>query len=77
MHRKFGLTHNMLYFSVAESRVNRTYIYDIDEKYVIVLEPRRNGTAYYLLTAYHLEGKDAARNKIMNKYNRRRLPNLL
>lgn len=68
---------NMLYFSVAESRVNRTYIYDIDEKYVIVLEPRRNGTAYYLLTAYHLEGKDAARNKIMNKYNRRRLPNLL
>lgn len=68
---------NMLYFSVAEPRANRTYIYDIDEKYVIVLEPRRNGTAYYLLTAYHLEGKDAARNKIMSKYNKRRLPNLL
>lgn len=68
---------NMLYFSVAEPRANRTYIYDIDEKYVIVLEPRKNGTAYYLLTAYHLEGKDAARNKIMSKYNRRRLPNLL
>lgn len=68
---------NMLYFSVAEPRANRTYIYDIDEKYVIVLELRRNGTAYYLLTAYHLEGKDAARNKILNKYNRRRLPNLL
>lgn len=68
---------NMLYFSVAEPRSPRTYIYDIDEKYVIVLEPRRNGTAYYLLTAYHLEGKDAARNKIMTKYNRRRLPTLL
>lgn len=68
---------NMLYFSVAEPRSPRTYIYDIDEKYVIVLEPRRNGTAYYLLTAYHLEGKDAARNKIMAKYNRRRMPILL
>ena len=68
---------NMLYFSVDEPRAPRTYIYDIDEKYVIVLEPRRNGSAYYLLTAYHLEGKDAARNKIMNKYRRRRLPNLL
>lgn len=68
---------NMLYFSVKEPRCARTYIYDIDENYVIVLEPRRNGTAYYLLTAYHLEGKDAARNKIMNKYKRRRLPELL
>lgn len=68
---------NMLYFSVAEPRSVRTYIYDVDEKYVIVLEPRRNGSAYYLLTAYPLEGKDAARNKILNKYNRRRLPTLL
>lgn len=68
---------NMLYFSVAEPKSTRTYIYDADEKYVIVLEPRRDNTAYYLLTAYHLEGKDAARNKIMSKYNRRRLPSLL
>lgn len=68
---------NMLYFSVAEPRAPRTYIYDIDEKYVIVLEPRRNNSAYYLLTAYHLEGKDAARNKIIAKYNRRKLPQLL
>lgn len=67
----------VLYFSVAEPRTHRTYIYDQDENYVIVLEPRRNGTAYYLLTAYHLEGKDAARDKIMNKYRRRRLPQLL
>ena len=68
---------NMLYFSVDEGRSYRTYIYDMDEKYVIVLEPLRNNTAYYLLTAYHLEGRDAARNKILNRYNRRRLPNLL
>lgn len=67
----------MLYFSVAEPRANRTYIYDIDENYVIILEPLRNGTSYYLLTAYHLEGKDLARNKIMRKYNTRRLPHIL
>lgn len=71
------LTDNRLCFSVAEPRCVRTYIYDVDEKYVIVLEPLRNGTAYYLLTAYPLEGKDAAKNKIMNKYRRRRLPELL
>lgn len=70
-------TTNMLYFSVDEPRCVRTYIYDIDEEYVIVLEPLRNKNAYYLLTAYHLEGKDRARNKIINKYNRRRLDYLL
>mgnify|MGYP005854910829 FL=1 len=34
--------------------VIRTYIYDIDQEYVIILEPQRSGTDYYLLTAYHL-----------------------
>lgn len=59
----------MLYFSVNEPRRKiRTYIYDKDEKYVIILEPLRNKTAYYLLTAYPLMGKDAARNKILKKY---------
>lgn len=71
------LPNNRLCFSVAEPRSIRTYIYDVQEKYVIVLEPLRNETAYYLLTAYPLEGKDAARNKIMNKYNRRRLLQLI
>lgn len=42
-----------------EDRINRkdiirTYIYDMDEEYVIILEPQRSGTDYYLLTAYHL-----------------------
>ncbi len=68
---------NMLYFSVREPNAIRTYIYDIDEKYVIVLEPLRNNTAYYLLTAYYLQGKDAARNKILRKYHHRRLQELL
>ena len=68
---------DMLYFSVAEPRGVRTYIYDIAENYVIILEPLRNGSSYFLLTAYYLEGKDAARNKIMRKYRNRRLPQIL
>lgn len=67
----------MLYFSVEEPAGKRTYIYDVDEEYVVILEPRRNGTAYYLLTAFHLQGKDAARNKILVKYRKRRLDILL
>lgn len=63
---------NMYVFSVNEPACGvRTYIYDKDENYVIVLEPLRNGQEYYLLTAYHLDGKDKARNKMMKKYSRR------
>ncbi|CAM1333372.1 hypothetical protein [Tenacibaculum aestuariivivum] len=62
---------NILYFSVKEPQGNRTYIYDKDEKYVIVLEPLRKVDEYYLLTAYHLTGKDAKRNKILKKYKRK------
>jgi len=62
---------NMLVFSVNESRGYRTYIYDEDEKYVIVLEPLRKLNEYYLLTAYHLRGKDAKKDKIKKKYRRR------
>lgn len=61
----------ILHFSVKEPVGLRTYIYDMEEKYVIVLEPLRNNSAYYLLTAYYLMGKDAKRNKMMNKYKRR------
>jgi hypothetical protein len=62
---------NMLVFSVAEPEGKRTYIYDKDEKYVIVLEPLRNKDEYYLLTAYYLQGKDAQRDKMMKNYKRR------
>lgn len=62
----------MYVFSVDESACGvRTYIYDKDENYVIVLEPLRNSNEYYLLTAYHLRGKDKSRDKIMKKYKRR------
>ena len=48
---------------------------DKDEKYVIVLEPLHYKDEYFLLTAYHLEGKDAARDKMVKKY-KRRMPDL-
>ena len=62
---------NMLLFSVEEREGIRTYFYDKDENYVIVLEPRRDGVSYYLLTAYYIRGKDAQRNKMEKKYKRR------
>lgn len=62
---------NMLYFTVKEPEGFRTYVYDRDEEYVVVLEPLRDKTAYYLLSAYKLEGKDVQRKKIERKYNRR------
>lgn len=62
---------NMLHFTVKEPEGFRTYIYDRDEEYVVVLEPLRNGISYYLLSAHKLEGKDAQRNKIERKYKRR------
>ena len=62
---------NMLLFSVKEPEGIRTYYYDADEKYVIVLEPLRCGDAYYLLSAYYIKGKDAQRNKIEKKYKRK------
>jgi len=61
----------MYVFSVKEPEGNRTYIYDIDEKYVIILEPLRKVQSYYLITAYYVKGKDAKRDKIMKKYKRK------
>ena len=46
--------------------VIRTYIYDIKQEYVIILEPQRSKTDYYLLTAYLLNepgGKKQIENK--------------
>ena len=61
----------MLVFSVKEPEGVRTYIYDKDEKYAIVLEPLHHKNEYFLLTAYHLQGKDAARDKMVKKYKRK------
>ena len=64
----------------AEERVNgrnvfRTYIYDTIEEYIIVLEPQRTGTDYYLLTAHHLT-EDWAK-KAMAKRMKRKLLDIL
>ena len=64
-------TEKVLAFSVKEPSGTRTYIYDIDELYVIILEPLRKVKGYYLITAYYLKGKDRKRNKILKKYKRR------
>lgn len=62
---------NMLLFSVNEPEGIRTYYYDEDENYVLILEPGRDKSFYYLLTAYPVRGKDKARDKIRKKYRRR------
>lgn len=68
---------NVLVFSVEERNGNRTYIFDIDESYVIILEPLRNKDEYYLLTAYYVRGKDKQRKKFEKKYKKFRLPEIL
>lgn len=53
--------------------INRTYIYDLEQEYVIILEPQRSGMDYYLLTAYHLNqpgGKKQILNKLKKKLNK-------
>lgn len=61
---------NMMVFSLKEPEGYRTYIFDVDENYVIVLEPLRKKDEYYLLTAFYIQGKDAMRNKFKKKYAR-------
>lgn len=62
---------NVLVFTVEEPEGKRTYIWDKDEDYIIVLEPLRKKEEYFLLTAYYMEGKDKARNKMVKKWKRR------
>lgn len=50
----------------------RTYIYDIEQRYIIVLDPQRTNRDYYLVTAYYLN-KEYGENKI-KKLMKRRLP---
>lgn len=54
-------------FSVSErdtrkrKDVIRTYIYNVDKKYIVVLEPQNSKTDYYLLTAYYLNKSYASK----------------
>lgn len=55
---------------IARKDVIRTYIYDKEQDYVIILEPQRSGTDYYLLTAYYLNepgGKKQIEKKLKKK----------
>ncbi len=48
----------------------RTYIYDLEQEYVIILEPQKSGLDYFLLTAYYLNepgGKEQIENKLNKK----------
>ena len=48
----------------------RTYIYDVKQKYVIVMEPQRSGKDYYLLSAYYLNrsyGEKMLQKKLKSK----------
>lgn len=64
----------MLVFSVEDPEGIRTYIFDEEQNYVIILEPYRNKQEYYLITAYFLEGRNT--EKIKKKY-KRRLPSII
>lgn len=58
-----------LIFSHLDSSGHRTYLYDRDESYVVILEPLRKVDEYYLITAYYIQGRD--KFKIENKYTNR------
>lgn len=53
-------------FSVKERKdgkdVIRTYLFDVMEEYVVVLEPQRTQQDYYLLSAYYLNEDWAKKN---------------
>ena len=51
--------------------VIRTYLFDEKENYVIVLEPYRKTTDYYLLSAYYLEDKYGGIKTMKKKYLRK------
>lgn len=61
---------DILFFNVQDE--NRTYILDCTEKYLIVLEPLRNKSGYYLLSAHCL--LPANFKKAMKKYTTRSSP---
>ena len=49
----------------------RTYIYDLEQEYVVILEPQKSGLDYYLLTAYHLN--EPGGKKQIEKKKKRKL----
>lgn len=56
---------------VKGKNVVRTYIYDKVEEYIVILEPQRSTTDYYLLTAYYLKKGLGGPKQIKNKLKRK------
>ena len=71
---------NLELFSVEErdqrkrKNIVRTYILNLEEKYVVILEPQNSNQDYYLITAYYLNKKYGL--KQMKKKAKKKLPNL-
>lgn len=69
---------NIEIFSIIErdakkrKNVTHTYIYDLEQEYVIVMEPQNSNMDYYLLSAYFLN-KDYGTKK-MKKKLKKKLP---
>jgi len=51
--------------------ITRTFIHNVTENYIVILEPQRSGLDYYLITAYYLEKKLGGPKSINKIYNRR------
>ncbi|MDX2282160.1 MAG: hypothetical protein NW218_21405 [Saprospiraceae bacterium] len=74
VHVEEQLEGNIIIFSYID-RIDgrdkcRTYIYNTDHAYVIILELQNSGKDYYLITAYHLNQKQG-RNQIENKLKKK------
>lgn len=51
--------------------VTRTFIHNVTENYIIILEPQRSGLDYYLITAFYLEKKYGGPNMVKGLYKRK------
>ena len=49
----------------------RTFLHNVSENYIIILEPQRSGLDYYLISAYYLEKKYGGPKSIKKIYDRR------
>ncbi len=54
----------------GRGNVIRTYIYDQEEAYVIILEPQRSKLDYYLLTAYYLNEPGGEKQILKKRKNK-------
>lgn len=60
-------------FSYQDRQSIRTYIYNREKKYIVILEPQRKPDSYYLITAYYLNEKKSIKQiekKCKNRLDR-------